>query len=79
MWAVAIQKRPSPTCTRPVGQAMSPTIGLWRIDDPSETKQLDPKLELVVLLNSRYAVGCDRLPGSLRAPRVMGLFPAYAN
>lgn len=56
---------------------MGATIGLWRIDDPSEIKRLDPKLELVVELNSRNAVGYDRLPGSLRALlRVIGLFPS---
>ncbi len=47
------------------------------IDDPRDTKLLDPKLELVTELRPLEAHQHDRLPGSFRALlRVMDLFPS---
>jgi O-methyltransferase involved in polyketide biosynthesis len=57
-------------------QATGAAIGMWWLDDPCDIRRLDPKLELVIELQPRNAVGYDRLPGSLRALlRAMGLFP----
>ncbi len=58
-------------------QATGATIATWWLDDPRDIKRFDPKLELVVELEPRHAVGYERLPGWLRAVlRVMGLFPS---